>query len=203
MPPSAASDFKWPLDYKRFTPAELRRFIKDRSGGTLSSQDVQGLQEAGRLKLTSRLRQMDRESTFTCFMELSPELRLTVYEYLLIDRRMRHGNEAEEKETDWRTSKEDFQIHPAVLRTSKLVCSEPQPIVYKKNKSGVKIGYSYPEARPAGKTECDLRILRPGHRFAFFQRAAKSRHTLAIQHLFESPVSTMLGMLEHVSIDLG
>lgn len=155
------------------------------------------------MKLTSGLRQMDRESTFTRFMELSPELRVTVYEYLLIDSRTRDGDEAEEKEADWRTSKEDFQIHLAVLRTSKLIYSEAQPILYKKNKFGVKIGYSYPEARPAGNTECDLRILRPGHRFPFFQRAAESRHTPAIQHLFESPVSSMLCILEHLNIDLG
>jgi hypothetical protein len=62
--------------YGKCSLAELRRFLKDRTG-------VDFDRKTNRVKLTARLRELDRNRTFPRFNELPPELRLRVYDLLL------------------------------------------------------------------------------------------------------------------------
>jgi hypothetical protein len=78
----------WFLDYTKCSLAELRKFIKSRTITKLSTTAHWKLNVQGRLHLVVRLRQMDQDATFTRFMELPPELRVSIFESLLVDKRV-------------------------------------------------------------------------------------------------------------------
>lgn len=67
-------------------------------------------------KLVARLKKLDIQRTFSRFMDLHPELRLHIYERLLfID------------------GQESGKHHSAILRVSKVIHSEFEPVLYCKN----------------------------------------------------------------------
>lgn len=109
------------IRYGKCSLAELRRFIKDRTG-------VDFDKKTNRVRLTSRLRELDREWTFPHFSELPPELRLRVYELLLDpDKEFR-------KSTETHPSRSSGLIHTALLRTSKAIYTEAKPVLYNGNR---------------------------------------------------------------------
>ena len=69
------------------------------------------------------------------FMELPPELRINIYEALLVDHRAHD-------ERGWLLGNDDCKLHTAVLRTSKQIYSEARPVLYGKNKFSVIIGHT-------------------------------------------------------------
>lgn len=136
---------------------------------------------------------MDREATFRRFMELAPELRLCVYEALLIAPQGKHRRNA------------IFEIHPAILRTSKQVCSEAMPVLYKVNKFRADIRYSETSSRSrhAGVVPvCTFAINGPGGEFSFYHRTCASIVTI-LRSLFEhSSAMHMLRILTYLTIDI-
>lgn len=123
----------------------------------------------------------------------APELRLGVYEALLIAAEKTHKYE------------KTATLYPAVFRTSKQVCSEAMPILYKHNKFRATVECSEQRswARPSGiMPVCTLTIYRPGGRRAFHHRMDRGR-TPILRCLFEnSATAHMLRMLTHLTIDL-
>jgi hypothetical protein len=114
---------RWHFKYGGCTHAELVRFLQDRTGTTVGIN-----MKTGRKRLLSRLRQLDRNPTFPHFLDLSLELRLRVYEHLLApDKELRElpGTQPLPPQKD--------QIQTAVLRTSKAIYSEAEPVLYKAN----------------------------------------------------------------------
>ncbi|GAB7336228.1 hypothetical protein MBLNU13_g08993t2 [Cladosporium sp. NU13] len=75
----------WSLEYEKYPAAELRTFIEARIGTTLSKKERRTIGNCNRFQLEKRLYKLDLASTFPRFMELPPELRLSVYELLLVD----------------------------------------------------------------------------------------------------------------------
>lgn len=67
LPPRSPT---WSLNYEKCTTAELRKFIEDRTGTTLTGEQLQQVQDHGSSQLIDQLRQMDREARFPRFMEL-------------------------------------------------------------------------------------------------------------------------------------
>lgn len=183
----------WSLDYETCTTDELRKFLEERTGTALDEGQLQKVRDHGSCPLIDRLQQMDREATFPRFMELAPELRLGVYEALLI------AVESTPKH------KEVSTLHPAVLRTSKQVYSEAVPVLYKKNKFRAVVKYSertsyshFSGVQPI----CSLTIERPGGGYSFRYRT-EAGHTSLLRGLFEQfSTMHMLRMLTHLAIDL-
>jgi hypothetical protein len=117
--------------YGECSLAELRRFLKDRTG-------VDFDRKTNRVKLTARLRELDRNRTFPLFNELPPEIRLRVYDLLLApDEKLR-------KSTKTHPSGSSSVIHTALLRTSKAIYAEAKRVLYNGNrfKTVLKFGQS-------------------------------------------------------------
>lgn len=190
LPPQALT---WSLDYDECTTTELRKFFEERTGTPLDEGQLQKVRDYGSYPLIHRLSQMDREATFPRFMELAPELRLCVYEALLIAPKGKHGRDGIPK------------IHPAILRTSKQVYSEAMPVLYKKNKFRAEIWYSEKLSLfyPAGNVPvCTLTVNRPGGGFSFHHRTSTSAVPV-LRSLFEhSATIHMLRMLTHLTVDI-
>jgi hypothetical protein len=105
------------LRYGKCSHAELRRFLKDRTG-------VDFDRKTNRVRLTARLRELDRNMTFPLFNELPPELRLRVYDLLLAP------DEELGEPTQTHPSDPRGVIHTALLRTSKAIYTEAKPVLY-------------------------------------------------------------------------
>jgi len=190
MPQDLTQASKWLLDYNDCSLEELRAFIKDRTGATV---DVVDEKET----LTAHLRKLDQAFRFPRFMELPAELRVNVYEALLVDDRAR-------TEKGWLIGDEGCRLHTAVLRTSKQVYCEALPILYNQNRFGIRIGYTGEGPRPAGHEDCGLRILQPGHRRSFHTRALFwGRDYPGWRTFYAKPPLDMLRALKHLTIDLG
>lgn len=102
---------KHSLDYHSCDVEELYGFIRSRT--TLKAAAIRKLNKA---KLVARLKKLDIQRTFSRFMDLHPELRLHIYERLLfID------------------GQESGKHHSAILRVSKVIHSEFEPVLYCKN----------------------------------------------------------------------
>lgn len=130
---------RWSLDYEKYPAAELRTFIEARIGTTLSEKERRTIGNCNRFQLAKRLCKLDLASTFSRFMELPPELRLGVYELLLVD--------ARERDEDGLVKDRDgepysFTVYPAVLRTSKQIYAEARPVLYQENKFSARLVYS-------------------------------------------------------------
>lgn len=96
------------LNYRSCYVVELRHFLQNRT--TLPAKAIQKLNKA---KMVSRLTKLDTQRTFSRFMDLPPELRLGIYQrVLLID------------------GKESGKNHAALLRVSRLIHSESEPVLY-------------------------------------------------------------------------
>ena len=128
----------WSLDYKKCTIAELCKFLEERTGDVLDEAQLQKVRDHGSYPLIDRLREMDRERTFPRFMELPPELRIGVYENLLVTAA---GNNKHRGMPS---------IHTAVLRTSRQVYSEARPVLYKRNKFWAVVRHAEAGSRHSG-----------------------------------------------------
>jgi hypothetical protein len=131
IPPSP-----WALDYQNCTSTELRKFIKSRVN--LTRGKALRNSRSDKMSLIIRLRKLDHAATFPRFMELPSELRLAVYESLLVDAR-ESGGMGESGGDESGT----FRLHApasptAVLCASKQIYSEAQSTLCKENKSGGK-----------------------------------------------------------------
>jgi hypothetical protein len=128
-------------------------------------------------------------------MKLPPELRLRIYELLLVDTRERSGHGSI---TNWYNGRDRFRLHPALLGTSEQIYSEAQPVLYRKNKFEATI-----VAAEYGRgTGCLLKIILPGFRSPYRQTMPTSRDAPFLASLFEHPVLNMLRSLIHMSIKL-
>ena len=99
------------LDYHSCSVADLCNFLLSRTTLTLAT-----IRKLNKAKLISRLNKLDTHRAFRRFMDLPPELRLNVYEQLLSI----HGEE-------------NGKHHSALLRVSKAIHSEAEPVLYCKN----------------------------------------------------------------------
>jgi len=119
----------------------------------------------------------------------APELRLGVYEALLVAAQATHKREG---------------LHPAILRTSKQVYSEAMPILYKKNKFRARVLYFEQPAwsTPSGlKLVCTLAIEGSGGKPSFHHRM-HTGYVAILRSLFEHPSTMhMLRMLTRLNID--
>lgn len=192
---------EWSLDYEKFTPAELRLLIHDRMGVTLDKKETRTIQNCNRYQLINRLRKLDREGSFPRFMELPPELRISVYEFLLVDTT---GHDANEADSEWRSfGHYSSTLHPAVLRTSKQIYSEAQPVLYQKNKFGAKIVYYKEESQRYGPMSgCVLTVTQPGSRASFRQTMDPFDCGPHLHRLFANRAIGMLRSLTHLTLDL-
>lgn len=133
------------LNYDNCSLKELRAFIETRTGAAVNEREI----------LSAHLRKMDQTRTFTRFMELPPELRVNIYEALLVDNRARDAR-------GWLLDDRDqCRLHTAVLRTSKQVYSGARPVPYSKNKFSIRIGHTWRGSRDPNFRRIDLRVVRP------------------------------------------
>jgi hypothetical protein len=185
----------WSLDYEKYPAAELREFIEARIGTTLSEKERRTIGNCNRYQLANRLRKIDLASTFPRFMELPPEIRLSVYELLLVDIRERSDYGLI---TNWYSGPDRFRLHPAVLGTSKQIHSEAQPILYRKNKFEATImAVKYRQ-----RTECLLKVVLPGRAYPYRRTMASSREISFLRELFRSSTMGRLRCLTHLTINL-
>ena len=182
----------WSLDYKKYTAAELRGWIEARMSTTLSEKERQTIRNCNKYQLANRLHKLDLASTFPRFMELPTELRLSVYELLLVDTRERNSDGMV---TNWNSG---YRLHPAVLGTSKQIHSEARPILYRKNKFEATIE----ELEAAPYSSCKMRVVMPGVRIPYSQTMSSSRDTPFLDELFGDPVMGTLRSLTHMTINL-
>jgi hypothetical protein len=193
---------KWSLDYEMLTAAELLKLLQDHIGTTLTEKDNRKLQTYSRRRLIKRLRELDQERSFP-FMQLPPELRVSVYELLLAN-----TIEADQRYSyAWNIITEGLRygntLYPAVLRTSKQVYSEAMPILYKQNKFNAKIVYhkrGNANQRRSMFDGCNLILVGPGGRHVYHQIIWCNP---VLSKLFED--SRAMGMLRgmtHLSIKL-
>ena len=124
MPSSSSTNS---LDYNKCTPTELRAFIRNRS--SLKPSDSEELGHFRKSHLMARLEMLDKYSRFR-FLDLPPELRLEVYQYILIAR----NRDALEFPRQ--------VIETALLLTCKLIYKEAAPVLYGENEFTV--GISFP-----------------------------------------------------------
>jgi hypothetical protein len=180
----------WFLDYTKCSLAELRKFIKSRTITKLSTTAHWKLNVQGRLHLVVRLRQMDQDATFTRFMELPPELRVSIFESLLVDKRV-----WDEENSDWLVSYDDYKIHPAVLRTSKQIYAEAAPILYDQDKPHITIESVLERTWRHRSSAWALSIIHPGRRFPFHQKMSTVGCVSVLHRLFTcSTMETMRAM---------
>lgn len=113
------------LDYSKCSPAKLRDFIRARTTVGASENE---LKQWRKPSLVTRLRTLDKRITFR-FLDLVPELRLQVYEHVLV------------KPNHTASGRRAPANGAALLRTCKLVHEEAEPILYRDNKFSASIGF--------------------------------------------------------------
>lgn len=198
-----------PLYYEKCTTVELCKFLEDCTGVAPSKAQLQKIQGYGNYLLIDHLRELDAKRSFSRFMQLPPELRLVVYEALLIPELRSTVHEAlvledEPLEHDATPS----SIHPAILRASKQIHSEAMPVLYKQNEFRAKLEYCTVE-HPFHPTlvpyvvGCSLTITRPGGKSAFCQQIPRRRgRGSLLRRLLGDRTMIMLRALTHFTIDL-
>lgn len=107
------------LDYNSCDAEELCDFIQSRA--TLTATSIHKL---SKLEMVTHLESLDTQQTFYRFMDLAPELRLNIYQQAL------------------RIDGEESKNHTALLRVSKLVYREPEPVLYCDNSFHLKLGHA-------------------------------------------------------------
>jgi hypothetical protein len=108
------------LDYRSCDVGELYSFVKNRTVPTV----VAAIQTLNKAEMVTHLKTLDTQRTFSCFMDLPPELRLDIYQrLLLID------------------GKQDGKNHSALLRVSKLIHRESEPLLYCDNTFSVYVNH--------------------------------------------------------------
>jgi hypothetical protein len=197
MPPSTTEAPVWFLDYTKCSLAELRKFIKSRTIIKLSTTAHWKLNVQGRLHLVARLRQMDQDATFTRFMELPPELRAGIFESLLVDKRV-----WDEEKSDWVFSYDNYQIHPAVLRTSKQIHSEAKSTLYDQDKPHVTIKSVLERTWRHRSSAWALSIIHPGRRLLFHQSTSTVGCVSVLHRLFTCSTMDMMRAMKTLTINL-
>jgi hypothetical protein len=163
--------------YGKCSHAELRRFLKDRTG-------VDFDRKTNRVRLTSRLRELDQNATFTRFNDLPPELRLLVFEHLLApDKELREMPETQ-------PPRPKGKIQTAVLRTSRAIYNEAEPVLYKANRFEALLKF-VPRAAPKVSNNCTLEIERPGCNTPFTQVRCKKMEGNVLERGIMRPFSPM------------
>ena len=114
------------LDYNKCTSTELRTFIRNRS--SLKPSDSEELVHFQKSHLMARLEMLDRYPRFK-FLQLPPELRLEVYQYILVARNCEALGDGGQV------------IETSLLRTCKLVYEEAAPILYGETEFTVEITF--------------------------------------------------------------
>ena len=107
------------LYYRSYSVADLREFIRSRT--TLTEKKIRKLNKA---KIISRLKKFDTQSAFWRFMDLPPELRVIVFRQVLVVDGQRDGKN-----------------HSALLRVSRLIYKESEPVLYCENSFCVEASY--------------------------------------------------------------
>jgi hypothetical protein len=197
MPPSTTEAPVWFLVYTKCSLAELRKFIKSRTITKLSTTAHWKLNVQGRLHLVARLRQMDQDATFTRFMELPPELRAGIFESLLVDKRV-----WDEEKSDWVVSYDNYQIHPAVLRTSKQIHSEAKSTLYDQDKPHVTIKSVLERTWRHRSSAWALSIIHPGRRLLFHQSTSTVGCVSVLHRLFTCSTMDMMRAMKTLTINL-
>jgi hypothetical protein len=187
----------WFLVYTKCSLAELRKFIKSRTITKLSTTAHWKLNVQGRLHLVARLRQMDQDATFTRFMELPPELRAGIFESLLVDKRV-----WDEEKSDWVVSYDNYQIHPAVLRTSKQIHSEAKSTLYDQDKPHVTIKSVLERTWRHRSSAWALSIIHPGRRLLFHQSTSTVGCVSVLHRLFTCSTMDMMRAMKTLTINL-
>jgi hypothetical protein len=107
------------LNYRSCTGRELYDFMQNRT--TLTAAAIRKLNKA---EMISHLKTLDTQRTFRRFMDLPPELRLNIYQRaLLVDGQQSGKN------------------HSALLRVSRLIHRESEPVLYCENTFCLQIKY--------------------------------------------------------------
>jgi hypothetical protein len=93
-----------------------------------------------------------------------------------------------------------------VLRVSKQIYVEAEPILYKGNKFSARVAYrELPVIRYDPRDlykGCDFVVTQPGSRSSFHQTMYSARYTSSLGRLFQHPAMGMLRMLTHLTVDL-
>ena len=157
------------LVYDEYDPEELRKFVQDRMGPSLDRKEFRTIQNCNRYQLINRLRKLDRDDLFPRFMELPPEPRLNVYEWLLVDPREADGDGISKPWKGVVGELSSVRLHPAVLRTSKQIYKEAHTVLYRTNKFRAGIAYLRDYANHGGGRHspldgCALRVTHLGRR---------------------------------------
>jgi hypothetical protein len=141
---------------------------------------------------------MDQDATFTCFVELPPELRASIFESLLVDTRI-----WDEGKSDWLVSNDDYKVHPAVLRTSKQIYSEAVPISYNQEKPHVTIeNVLEGDSRRSGCSAWALNIVHPGRRLPFHQKMSYLGCVSVLHRLFTCSTMDMMRATKALTVNL-
>ena len=166
------------LNYDRCTRAELAVFMEARTGAPVTPRTLNGV------ILRNRLRDLDRELAFPRFLELPVEARFRVYKHLLT--------------TDKVLVYPGYpKIHTAVLRTSKSVFQEAEPVLYKENRFEVAI-----KGIPGPRGFYELSILRPrrGSRVRVYSHVGN--HGSVLNHMSARGLPDILRGLRSLTVSL-
>jgi len=179
---------QWYFKYGGCTHAELVQFLRDRTGTTIGIS-----MKTGRARLLSRLRELDRKATFPRFMGLAPELRLRVFEHLLApDKELRTLPETE-------PPRPKGKIQTAVLRTSKAIYSEAEPVLYKENRFQAVLEF-FPGGPRSGGYKFNVK--RPGCEKDFEDHSNRRRWAWVLKRGTMKTVSPMLLGIRRLTIKL-
>jgi len=179
---------RWYFKHGGCTHAELVRFLQARTGTTIGIN-----MKTGRARLLSRLRNLDRNNTFPHFLDLPTELRLRVYEHLLApDKEFRDLPETEPPRTKGK-------IQTAVLRASKVIYSEAEPVLYKENRFGATL-----ELFPGGPKarRYTSKLERPGGERVFEDHSGRKKWAWVLKCGPMRTISPMLHGFRRLTLQL-
>jgi hypothetical protein len=106
------------LDYRACDVGELYDFIKSRTALTVTA-----IRKLNKAEMVTHLKTLDTQRTFSHFMDLPTELRLDIYQRLLLI-----------------NGQQDGKNYSALLRVSRLIHREAEPVLYCDNTFYVEAG---------------------------------------------------------------
>ena len=192
----AANTTPHTLDYTICTPSELRDFITNRRKLNASDSDALGI--CHKSHLVACLQSLDKNATFR-FSDLAPEIRLAVYQHLLV--RLHPGTQNASHET----------IETAIMRTCKAIYLEAEPVLYGDNAFTVAVNTKTKDTRDDGRhsSNCNcyhyIAISRPGHfePYVFVQDESADQYATLSDHMASSSCFDMLCRVRHLDIFIG
>lgn len=117
------------LNYDKCTGLELRAFIKARIPGASSADVAAKIRESGHVAV---MYELDHRATFR-FMDLMPELRVMVYEQLLIKASGVWRIQGNALTVDLQNTQPRSRLFPAILRTCRKVYEEASEVLHSNN----------------------------------------------------------------------